>query len=389
MRRRGEPFSGKTMPDKNKLKERFLHYFNYQISARRWCYVLCITLFLIIGGAALLVYIVDPCYRYRLPKFYDTVYYEIYSTGPRLIKESDYDLFMLGSSMCRNYFLDDIDRSLGCHSLKFAAAGATAYDLKKFADMAIEAKGEKLKRIVYSFDIYSLNKTQPHWKNVDYMYRDDHKEDYRYLFARDTYSNMHFLLKRKMRPKGKRKYQTVKNRMFSTEHEKTVYSHDVVAKTAKQYYGMHHSMTPYRKGSEETFAKTLLALVDKNPGIEFTVFLPPYHIYSYCMSEIFGEADALIRLRSKVLCELLKRKNVKLFDFQYIPEFACDSAYYTDIQHFSSALARKILTSLATGKHQLHTEADVLKTEKALRQLIADHMARYRYDVGAATKGKD
>ena len=90
-----------------------------------------------------------------------------------------------------------------------------------------------------------------------------------------------------------------------------------------------------------------------------------------------------------MLCELLKRKNVKLFDFQYIPEFSCDSAYYADVQHFSSALARKILTSLATGKHQLHTEADVLKTEKALRQLIADNMARYRNDVGAATKGKD
>ena len=377
------------MIDKTKLKERFLYYSGYSISARRWCYILCITLFLIIGGAALLVYIVDPCYRYRLPKFYDPVYYEIYSTGPRLIREFDYDLFMLGSSMCRNYFLDDIDRNLSCHSLKFAAAGATAYDLKKFADMAIEAKGEKLKRIVYCLDIYSLNKTEPHWKNYDYMYREDHKEDYRYLFARETYSNMHFLLKRKMRPKGKRKYQSVKNRMFSTEHEKTVYSHAAVTASAKSYYGMHHSMTPYRKGSEDTLEKTLLALIDKNPGIEFTVFLPPYHIYSYCMSEIFGEADALIRQRSAVLCELLKRKNVKLFDFQYIPEFTCDSAYYTDVQHFSSALARKILESLAAGKYQLRTEADVLKTEKALRQLIADNMARYRNDVGAATKGKD
>jgi hypothetical protein len=296
---------------------------------------------------------------------------------------------MLGSSMCRNYFLDDIDRSLSCHSLKFAAAGATAYDLKKFADMAIDAKGEKLKRIVYSLDIYSLNKTTPHWKNYDYMYRDDHKEDYRYLFARETYSNMHFLLKRKMRPKGKRKYQAVKNRMFSTEHEKTVYSHRAVAASAKSYYGIHHSMTPYRKGSEETLKETLLTLIDKNPGIEFTIFLPPYHIYSYCMSEIFGEADALIRQRTYVLSELLKRKNVKLFDFQYVPEFTCDAAFYTDMQHFSSALARKLLTSLATGKYQLHTEADVLKTEKALRKLIADNMARYRKDVGAPVNGKD
>lgn len=365
-----------------KLKKIFLHCINYQIAAKNWCLTLIILLFFVIGGAVLLVYIVDPCYRYRLPKFYDTVYYELYSTAPRLIKDHDYDLFMLGSSMCRNYFLDDIDRAFHCRSLKFAASGATAYDLKKFVDMAVETKGEKLKRIVYSLDIYSLNKTEPHYKNVEYMYRADHKEDYRYLFARDTYSNMIYLLKRKMRPKGKRKYQTDKNRMFSTEHEKSKYSHKEVADCAYHYYRIRHTMTPYHPDSKRIFETTVLAMVDKYPDVEFTIFLPPYHIYCYCMSEIFGEADALIRQRTAVLLALLKRKNVKLFDFQYVPEFSCDSGQYADVQHFSSAHARKILTCIVSGKHQIRSEADVLHTEKALRRLIAENMPRYRKDAG-------
>lgn len=366
----------------DRVKKWILFCRDYQISAKNWWRAVVIALFLVIGGAALLVYIVDPGYRYRLPKFYDTVYYEIYYTAPRLLKENEYDLFMLGSSMCRNYFLSDIDRTLQCHSLKFASAGATAYDLKKFVDLAVEARGDKLKRIVYSYDVYSLNKKVPHYKNVEFMYRKDHKEDYRYIFGRETYSNMIYLLKRKMRPKGKRKYQAVKDRMFSTEHEKTDYSHNAVAKIARRYYQIHHSMTPYRPDSKETFEKTVLAMTKENPDIEFTIFLPPYHIYSYCMSEIFGEADALIKQRTDTLLTLLKQKNVKLFDFQSAPEFVCDSSRFTDIQHFSSDLARDVLHCLASGKYQLKTPEDIRRTEKDLRRLIAENMPRYRKDVG-------
>ena len=90
-------------------------------------------------------------------------------------------------------------------------------DLKKMADTAIKNKGKKLKRIIFSLDIYPLNKTKPHYKQFAHLYRESFSEDYRYLFSRKTFSSMIYLVKRKMRPRRNRKYQTDRNRMFSTE----------------------------------------------------------------------------------------------------------------------------------------------------------------------------
>lgn len=349
-----------------------------EISFSLWWKLVVFTVSGIIGSAALLVFIVDPAYRYRLPKFYETVYYEIYATAPRLLSDMDYDLFMVGSSMCRNFFLEDIDRAFNCKSLKFAAAGATTMDLKKFVDLAVEAKGEKLKRIVFSLDIYALNKTTPHWKNFSFMYRKDHKEDYKYLFHRDTYSNMLYLLKRAYRPKGKRKHQADKNRMFSTEHEKSKYGIKYVDFCAKHYYRIRHTQTPYSPVSRINLEKELLAMVDSYPHISFTVFLPPYHIYSYCLSHQFGEAEQLLQLRKEVLLELIKRKNVKLHDFQSVPEIVCNGEYFTDIQHFSSRLGKKILEDMVNDKYLLKTPQDVERNSLKLRSLIEKNMPCFR-----------
>ena len=74
-----------------------------QISGYKWCLFTIFVTFGIIGCAALLVYIVDPHYRYRTPSWYDMVYYEIYATAPHILRSREYDLLMLGTSMTRNF----------------------------------------------------------------------------------------------------------------------------------------------------------------------------------------------------------------------------------------------------------------------------------------------
>ena len=192
------------------LKKILCRIFNAGISGRSWGIAVAAISLTIVLGAALLAFTVDPHYRYRMPFFYDTVYYEIYATAPQLLKSEDYDLFMLGTSMTRNFFIEDIDKEFNCRAIKFAASGATMIDLKKFFDTALAAKGGKLKRVILSLDIYPLNKKDPHWKEFEYMYRQDHKEDYRYLFSRQTFSSMFYLIKRKTSPKRQRPYQSIR-----------------------------------------------------------------------------------------------------------------------------------------------------------------------------------
>ena len=349
-----------------------------ECSCFKWSVFVIATAAIIVGGAALTVFIVDPFYRYRMPFFYDTVYHEIYATAPALLKNEKYDLFMLGTSMTRNFFLKDIDQTFNCKSLKFAAAGGTVKDLKKFVDTAVAAKGKKLKHIVFSLDIYPLNKTNSHCEQFSYLYRNDHLEDYKYLFSRQTFSKIIYIIKRKMRPSGKRKYQTDRNRMFSSDYEGKPYGLREVVLDAIFNAQIHHTQTPYNaEAHRENLHKRLLPIFDGNPDIRFTVYLAPYHIYTYCQSEQFKEADALIRQRTCVMLELLKRKNVTLHDFQTDTDIVTRHDYFSDVQHFSNEAAKVVLKKLKQGTNLLSTPAEVRANEEKLRRLIRQNMPVY------------
>ena len=121
----------------SEIKNRISRIFAGQISGYKWCLFTIFVTFGILGMAALLVYVVDPHYRYRTPSWYDMVYYELYATAPRILKSREYDLLMLGTSMTRNFFLEDIEKAFGGRAVKLAASGGTTEDLCKFFDVAI------------------------------------------------------------------------------------------------------------------------------------------------------------------------------------------------------------------------------------------------------------
>lgn len=349
-----------------------------EVSAFKWCVFTVTVTAAVIAGTALLVYIVDPLYRYREPFFYDMVYYELYATAPHILRNQDYDLLMLGTSMTRNFFLSDIDAAYGCRSIKLAASGGTIEDICKMFDVARKSKGDKLKKVVLSLDIYPLNKQGGHYRDFDYMYREDHREDYRYLFSRQTFSSMFYLIKRKVRPKRQRKHQTDRNRMFSTEYAGKPYGLKAVLKDALHNERIHHTQQPYDpERHRKNLYGFLLPVFDRNPDIRFTVYLPPYHIYTYCQSEKFGEAEGLIRQRTEVLLELLKRKNVELHDFQTDPGYVENHDYYSDVQHFSNTAARRLLADLLSGRRRLRSTEQIRNNELELREIIRKNMPEY------------
>jgi hypothetical protein len=161
----------------HKVKEVFLRLYNAGTDNRRWSrFVICTALGIVLG-AALLVVVVDPHYRYHEPWFYDKVYYEIYATAPSILKNEDFDLLMLGTSMTRNFFIEDIEEAFDCRAVKFAASGGTAGDLVNFLNVAKKNKGDDLRQVIFAIDIYPLNKDYTHWQDFEYLYRDDHRED--------------------------------------------------------------------------------------------------------------------------------------------------------------------------------------------------------------------
>ena len=361
-----------------KIYQFFHKIYSAETNSRKWCiFTIAVSLGIVLG-AALLVFIVDPHYRYRKPFFYDMVYYEIYATAPHLLEHQEYDLLMLGSSMARNFFLENINAAFDCNAIKLAASGGTIPDLCKFFEIAKASRGKELKRVVWSLDTYALNKEGDHYSDFDYLYRKDHKEDYRYLFSRKSYSSIHYLIKRKQRPKRNRKHQTDRNRMFSTDYAGKPYGIKVVAAETRRNYRINNTQAPYNAAMhKENFYNRLLPVFDRNPQLPFTVYLPPYHIYAWCHSEKLGNAEAMIRQRSEVMLELIKRPNVELFDFQSSAEYVENHSDFCDVQHFSNITARRILDDIKNKRKKITTAGDVRESEKALRNIIKRNMPGY------------
>ncbi len=364
-----------------KIKDFFIRLYNAETESRRWSrFVICTALGIVLG-AALLVVVVDPHYRYHEPWFYDKVYYEVYATAPHILQHENYDLLVLGTSMTRNFFLEDINSTFECNAVKLAASGGTSQDLCKFFQVAKDAKGDKLKRVIISLDTYSLNKTEAHWKEFEYMYREDHLEDYRYLFSRQSFSSMIYLIKRKTSPKKQRPHQSDRNRMFATEYKGKPYGYEEVIADALHNENIRHSPTPYNpEAHRKNFAK-LLEIFDRNPDMEFIVYLPPYHIYTFCLSSKLGEAEGLLKQRTMVMKELLKRRNVKVYDFQGDRKYVCDFANFSDVQHFCNPMAKEVLADLKNGRRQVTSAAQVDALEAELRALIAEKMPEYERDL--------
>ena len=170
--------------------------------------------------------------------------------------------------------------------------------------------------------------------------------------------------------------------MFSTEYDGMRFGIASVMEDALHNERIHHTQTPEHPANfEYSLKKCILPMISENPQIQFTVYLAPYHIYTYCQSEQFNEADGLIRQRTLVMKELLKYPNVKLYDFQADRSFVCNSDYFSDVQHFSSRAARKVLTDLASGRRRLLNDSDIDANEKELRSLISEQMPVYYADL--------
>ena len=74
---------------------------------------------------------------------------------------------------------------------------------------------------------------------------------------------------------------------------------------------------------------------------------------------------------------LLKRSNVKLYDFQADESIVTCHDYFSDVQHFSRQAAQIVLSRLAENRNRITTPAEVFANEKKLRELIKKNMPVY------------
>lgn len=149
------------------------------------CLLCAIVLFL--GGAALLVFLVDPFFHYHEPWFglkavEDEKEYQI----PGILKNFEYDSVLAGSSVVMSMDTDRLDERFSCKTVKAVGGSAPAPLLDYYLDIAFEER--ELKYVFYGLDVFSFYNNpdmQVISGDVEYLVNGNPLDDVQYLWNMD------------------------------------------------------------------------------------------------------------------------------------------------------------------------------------------------------------
>lgn len=294
------------------------------------CFFVCVVIFL--GGAALLVYLIDPFFHYHKPWFglaavQDSKEYQL----PGALEHLDYDSVLMGSSVVMSMNTDVLNERYGCTTIKAVGNSAGAPILNYYMKTAFDS--HEIKYIFYGLDVFSFYndpEAEPISENVQYMTNKNPIDDIQYLWNGE-------IIGRKIPD------------MIKT------------SRSGNYTWGMTYNLNQYRTcGPEEALSsyfpngeepaeirpsdyqlefvtenlKRLEAIVSTNLNTQFVFFVPPYPILWWEKAYSEGMLDAYQYTLEEMLCSLLQYENVEIYTTHFNDVTLITDLYqYMDIIH--------------------------------------------------------
>lgn len=320
--------------------------------------MIIIFIFIILEGS--IIFIVDPYLRYRKP-FYNKVVIATgnYSSVPGLLRNYEYNSLIIGSSMnqntlsseVKNYFKND-----NFMNISSSSAGG-----KSFLTFINIIKGKKINNIILNID-YSAFYPNHLNRNVDYLVTKSHLYDYKYLLNIDSFVHiLRLILKPKINPY---------NAYFWGDDYK--YGKEIILKN----YGendfkslkLKYESEKIVEKSKKIYMETLNKIVEDNPDTKFYIFYPPYSMITYLKESKEEKFYKDLEIKEFVEENLLKYKNVELYDFQIAKEITHNLDNYRDYSHYSPKINSLMLEYMFKDKKYLVTKENYKKYINNLKE---------------------
>lgn len=307
---------------------------------------LCIMLFILLLIATVM-YLVDPLVQYKHKKIFKTFYSNERLLNPGLAMNEKYDSILLGSSMTRNFEVNDINKNLKMDIIKLPMMSGTPYDHKVIFDIA--NKNKNLRNVIYGLDlhVFNNNKNKPYIKLEEYLYKKNKFDDYQYLLNGEIIINVlpKVLISNLFKIK---KDKLDKNIAYSWGKNDYSFSKKEVLK--------HYPSKILLKKINydlmiENYNENLKKIITKNSKIKFYIFFPPYSILNFKLWEEEGILDDILKFKSFVSKDLTNYKNVYLFDFQIEMNIIDNLNNYMDLIHYSPEINKWMISKIKNKEY--------------------------------------
>lgn len=328
-----------------------------EISSKKFIKTFFVTFLILAVLVVGLVVFFDPFYHYHKPlPFLKSVLSEKEYQVPGSLDHFDYDAVILGSSVAENYNNRWFDDNFDCRSIKAIRSYGATYDLIYYLNRAFDT--HELKYVFMNLDPTSVTRecedTFEFTGAPLYLYDKNPVNDIEYLLNKDVLFKQipYTIASSYMRDYDEgESYNWYSSKTFSKD---AVFSH---------YY---RSTTPEPVKDEDYYmdlAKQNVALIketaEKHPETQFYIFIPPYSIVWWDSIYNVGETGCYLKAEKYAVSELLKEKNIRVFNFQQDLDIVYNLDLFMDSLHFSQNINHVLCDYLKEGKYEIKDESDM------------------------------
>lgn len=294
------------------------------------CFLVCAAIFL--GGAALIVYLIDPFFHYHKPWFglaavQDEKEYQI----PGALEHLDYDSVLMGSSVVMSMNTDVLNEKYDCTTIKAVGNSASAPTLNYYMNLAFGS--QELKYVFYGMDVYSFYSdpdSEPVSESVKYMTNGNPFDDIQYLWNGE-------IIGRKIPDM----IQTSKNGNYSWGMTYNFNRYGTCGPEAalSNYFPSGAEPTEmYSYDYENEYVtenlKRLETAISAHPDTRFIFFVPPYPILWWERAYSEGMLETYEYTLKEALRCLLPYENVEIYTTHFNEVTLITDLYqYMDVVH--------------------------------------------------------
>lgn len=306
--------------------------------------------------AGLTIYI-DPYFHYHLPN--KNYVYKIDNQrymNDGIMRHSNYDAFITGTSMTENFMSSEFDKLFNVKSIKVPFFGASYKEINDNINKAIQYN-DKLKYVIRALDYshFYTNKNYMKYPNSyypKYLTNNDLFDDVNYIFNKSVLNNSISVIET---------YEENNNFVINFDkaynwNSKYQFNKDTVLSTFIRPKKENKKVIPTEQEIEdfkENININIVETVKNNSNIQFYYFLTPYSI---CWWDTINQENILERHiygEQMVIEALIQYDNVHLFSFSNEFDITTNLNNYKDMVHYSEDINSYMLEKMSKEENKI------------------------------------
>lgn len=319
-----------------------------------WHFLIGVVVFL--GGAALLVFLVDPFFHYHKPWFgLQPLQYSHQYQGYGAVEHLEYDSLLLGSSVVMSINTDTLDNRLDCTTIKAVGNSASAPLLETYLDTAF--KEHDLKYVFYGLDVFSL-----YWDQNAAIF----PEEVDYLVNKNPFDDIHYFWN------GAVIGEKIPDMLLASRGDGFSWglayqinhqgdcNPDMVLKNYNPTIDeVEYEEHDYRYGYDEVEANLdrIEGLVKAHPETKFEFFLPPYCITWWYRADNQYLLESYLYSLDRVMERLLPYENVSFYTTDFNNADVITNLYlYQDVAHGGTQVTEQMALEIGNPDYEITLE---------------------------------